>query len=99
MAKQRKYLHLAAPRGFCAGVDRAVRIVEVALEKFGAPVYVRHEIVHNRTVVDRLADIGAVFVAEAIFAKRPHSAGFGSAASCSLVQAARHRRNQQERRN
>ena len=64
MAKQRKYLHLAAPRGFCAGVDRAVRIVEVALEKFGAPVYVRHEIVHNRTVVDRLADRGAVFVAE-----------------------------------
>ena len=64
MAKQRKYLHLAAPRGFCAGVDRAVRIVGVALEKFGAPVYVRHEIVHNRTVVDRLADIGAVFVAE-----------------------------------
>ena len=64
MAKQRKYLHLAAPRGFCAGVDRAVRIVEVTLEKFGAPVYVRHEIVHNRTVVDRLADMGAVFVAE-----------------------------------
>ena len=64
MAKQRKYLHLAAPRGFCAGVDRAIRIVEVALEKFGAPVYVRHEIVHNRTVVDRLADMGAVFVAE-----------------------------------
>ena len=64
MVKQRKYLHLAAPRGFCAGVDRAVRIVEVALEKFGAPVYVRHEIVHNRTVVDRLADMGAVFVAE-----------------------------------
>ena len=64
MTKQRKYLHLAAPRGFCAGVDRAVRIVEVALEKFGAPVYVRHEIVHNRTVVDRLADMGAVFVAE-----------------------------------
>ena len=64
MAKQRKYLHLAAPRGFCAGVDRAVRIVEVALEKFGAPVYVRHEIVHNRTVVDRLADMGVVFVAE-----------------------------------
>lgn len=64
MAKQRKFLHLAAPRGFCAGVDRAVRIVQVALEKFGAPVYVRHEIVHNRTVVDQLADIGAVFVAE-----------------------------------
>ena len=64
MAKQRKYLHLAAPRGFCAGVDRAIRIVEVALEKFGAPVYVRHEIVHNRTVVDRLAGMGAVFVKE-----------------------------------
>ena len=64
MAKQRKFLHLAAPRGFCAGVDRAVQIVEVALAKFGAPVYVRHEIVHNRTVVDRLADMGAVFVAE-----------------------------------
>ena len=64
MTKQSKFLHLAAPRGFCAGVDRAVRIVEVALERFGAPVYVRHEIVHNRTVVDRLADMGAVFVAE-----------------------------------
>ena len=64
MAKQRKYLHLAAPRGFCAGVDRAVRIVEVALEKFGAPVYVRHEIVHNRTVVDRLAGMGVIFVKE-----------------------------------
>lgn len=55
-------IRLAAPRGFCAGVDRAVRIVEVALEKFGAPVYVRHEIVHNRHVVDRLAGMGAVFV-------------------------------------
>ncbi len=64
VAKDRKYLHLAAPRGFCAGVDRAVRIVEVALEKFGAPVYVRHEIVHNRTVVDGLAAKGAVFVRE-----------------------------------
>ena len=59
-----KFLHLAAPRGFCAGVDRAVRIVEVALEKFGAPVYVRHEIVHNRTVVDGLAAKGAIFVEE-----------------------------------
>ena len=64
VAKDRKYLHLAAPRGFCAGVDRAVRIVEVALEKFGAPVYVRHEIVHNRTVVDGLAAKGAIFVRE-----------------------------------
>ena len=64
MTKDRKFLHLAAPRGFCAGVDRAVRIVEVALEKFGAPVYVRHEIVHNKTVVDGLAAKGAVFVEE-----------------------------------
>jgi 4-hydroxy-3-methylbut-2-enyl diphosphate reductase len=64
VTKDRKFLHLAAPRGFCAGVDRAVRIVEVALEKFGAPVYVRHEIVHNRTVVDSLAAKGAVFVEE-----------------------------------
>lgn len=64
LQKDRKFLHLAAPRGFCAGVDRAVRIVEIALEKFGAPVYVRHEIVHNRTVVDGLAAKGAVFVEE-----------------------------------
>ena len=64
LQKDRKYLHLAAPRGFCAGVDRAVRIVEIALEKFDAPVYVRHEIVHNRTVVDGLAAKGAVFVEE-----------------------------------
>jgi len=53
---------IAAPRGFCAGVDRAIQIVELALERFGAPVYVRHEIVHNRFVVDRLRDLGAVFV-------------------------------------
>lgn len=59
-----KKLTIAAPRGFCAGVDRAVRIVEVALEKFGTPVYVRHEIVHNKTVVDGLAAQGAVFVDE-----------------------------------
>ncbi len=55
---------LAAPRGFCAGVDRAIRIVELALQKFGAPVYVRHEIVHNRHVVDDLKSKGAVFVEE-----------------------------------
>ena len=59
-----KVIRLAAPRGFCAGVDRAVQIVEVALEKFGAPVYVRHEIVHNKFVVDSLAAKGAVFVKE-----------------------------------
>ena len=55
---------LAAPRGFCAGVDRAIQIVEVALRKFGAPVYVRHEIVHNKYVVDSLKALGAVFVEE-----------------------------------
>ena len=55
---------LAAPRGFCAGVDRAIQIVEEALEKWGAPVYVRHEIVHNQHVVSRLEDMGAVFVEE-----------------------------------
>ena len=55
---------IAAPRGFCAGVDRAIQIVELALERFGAPVYVRHEIVHNRFVVDRLRDLGAIFVDE-----------------------------------
>ncbi|MFN3641359.1 MAG: 4-hydroxy-3-methylbut-2-enyl diphosphate reductase [Gemmobacter sp.] len=57
-------LYLAAPRGFCAGVDRAIKIVELALEKWGAPVYVRHEIVHNRYVVDDLRARGAVFVEE-----------------------------------
>jgi 4-hydroxy-3-methylbut-2-en-1-yl diphosphate reductase len=55
---------LCAPRGFCAGVDRAIQIVELALERFGAPVYVRHEIVHNRFVVERLRALGAVFVDE-----------------------------------
>ena len=55
---------LATPRGFCAGVDRAIQIVERAIEKYGAPVYVRHEIVHNRHVVDRLKGLGAVFVEE-----------------------------------
>jgi 4-hydroxy-3-methylbut-2-enyl diphosphate reductase len=57
-------IRLAAPRGFCAGVDRAIRIVELALERYGAPVYVRHEIVHNRFVVDGLKAKGAVFVEE-----------------------------------
>ncbi|MEL7045764.1 MAG: 4-hydroxy-3-methylbut-2-enyl diphosphate reductase, partial [Pseudomonadota bacterium] len=57
-------LLLAAPRGFCAGVDRAIKIVEMALEKWGAPVFVRHEIVHNRYVVDGLRAKGAVFVEE-----------------------------------
>ncbi|QTC93215.1 4-hydroxy-3-methylbut-2-enyl diphosphate reductase [Brevundimonas goettingensis] len=57
-------VRLATPRGFCAGVDRAIQIVERAIEKFGAPVYVRHEIVHNRHVVERLKAMGAVFVQE-----------------------------------
>ena len=57
-------LYLAAPRGFCAGVDRAIKIVELAIEKWGAPVYVRHEIVHNKYVVDALRARGAVFVEE-----------------------------------
>ncbi len=57
-------LLIAAPRGFCAGVDRAIRIVELAIEKFGTPVYVRHEIVHNRFVVDSLKAKGAIFVEE-----------------------------------
>jgi 4-hydroxy-3-methylbut-2-enyl diphosphate reductase len=57
-------LLIAAPRGFCAGVDRAIRIVELALERYGAPVYVRHEIVHNKFVVETLKAQGAVFVRE-----------------------------------
>ena len=64
MTKPPLTLHLAAPRGFCAGVDRAIRIVELALERWGAPVYVRHEIVHNAHVVDGLRARGAVFVEE-----------------------------------
>jgi 4-hydroxy-3-methylbut-2-en-1-yl diphosphate reductase len=64
MSKPPLTLFLAAPRGFCAGVDRAIKIVEMALHKWGAPVYVRHEIVHNRFVVDGLREKGAVFVEE-----------------------------------
>jgi len=66
MASSKPPLHvlIAAPRGFCAGVDRAIKIVELAIGRFGPPVYVRHEIVHNRFVVDRLRGLGAVFVKE-----------------------------------
>lgn len=64
MTKPQLNLYLAAPRGFCAGVDRAIKIVEMALEKWGAPVFVRHEIVHNKFVVDGLREKGAVFVEE-----------------------------------
>ena len=64
MTKPPLTLYLAAPRGFCAGVDRAIKIVEMAIAKWGAPVYVRHEIVHNKYVVDDLRAKGAVFVEE-----------------------------------
>ena len=64
MAKPHLKILLTSPRGFCAGVDRAIQIVEGALERFGAPVYVRHEIVHNRHVVENLEDKGAIFVEE-----------------------------------
>ncbi|MFW5655114.1 MAG: 4-hydroxy-3-methylbut-2-enyl diphosphate reductase [Roseicyclus sp.] len=64
MQKPPLTIYLAAPRGFCAGVDRAIKIVEMALERWGAPVFVRHEIVHNRFVVDDLKAKGAVFVEE-----------------------------------
>ena len=62
--RAKKTVLLAAPRGFCAGVDRAIQIVEKSIDKYGAPVYVRHEIVHNRHVVTRLEKLGAVFVDE-----------------------------------
>ena len=64
MSKPELNLFLAAPRGFCAGVDRAIKIVELALEKWGAPVFVRHEIVHNKFVVDDLCRKGAIFIEE-----------------------------------
>ena len=58
------YVRLANPRGFCAGVDRAIEIVNRVLDKFGSPVYVRHEVVHNKTVVEDLRRRGAIFVDE-----------------------------------
>ena len=63
MKKELK-IYLASPRGFCAGVKRAIEIVEKAIDKFGTPVYVRHEIVHNKQVVDELKEKGAIFVDE-----------------------------------
>jgi 4-hydroxy-3-methylbut-2-enyl diphosphate reductase len=64
MKNKEKKILLSAPRGFCAGVERAIEIVEKSIQKYGAPVYVRHEIVHNKYVVDNLKDKGAVFVEE-----------------------------------
>ena len=64
MARPPLKLYLAAPRGFCAGVDRAIKIVEMALDKWGPPVFVRHEIVHNKYVVEKLRERGAIFVEE-----------------------------------
>lgn len=64
MSNPQLTVYMAAPRGFCAGVDRAIKIVEMALEKWGKPVYVRHEIVHNRYVVDELKLKGAIFIKE-----------------------------------
>jgi len=64
IGKPKRHILLCAPRGFCAGVERAIQVVEEALERFGAPVYVRHEIVHNRYVVEELKRKGAIFVEE-----------------------------------
>ena len=64
MSRHKIKVLLAAPRGFCAGVDRAIEIVKKSINKFGAPVYVRHEIVHNKHVVESLKKIGAIFVEE-----------------------------------
>jgi len=64
MSNPQLTIYMAAPRGFCAGVDRAIQIVEMALEKWGKPVYVRHEIVHNKYVVDELKSKGAIFIKE-----------------------------------
>ena len=62
LLKPKLKLYLAAPRGFCAGVDRAIKMVELAIQKWGAPIYVRHEIVHNKFVVDQLRSKGAIFI-------------------------------------
>ena len=64
MSNPQLTVYMAAPRGFCAGVDRAIKIVEMALQKWGKPVYVRHEIVHNKYVVDELKSKGAIFIKE-----------------------------------
>ena len=72
---------LATPRGFCAGVERAIAIVERAIEKFGAPIYVRHEVVHNKFVCDNLREKGAVFIDD-LAAARSFSAPTASPKRC-----------------
>ena len=64
MISKELQIHLASPRGFCAGVERAIQIVKKSIQKFGAPIYVRHEIVHNKYVVENLKKIGAIFIEE-----------------------------------
>jgi 4-hydroxy-3-methylbut-2-enyl diphosphate reductase len=83
---------LANPRGFCAGVDRAIDIVERAIELFGAPIYVRHEVVHNRFVVDRLKGLGAVFVEELDEVPADATVIFSAHGVSKAVQAEAHRR-------
>ncbi|HGG06456.1 MAG TPA: 4-hydroxy-3-methylbut-2-enyl diphosphate reductase [Aliiroseovarius sp.] len=93
MTKPPLTLYLAAPRGFCAGVDRAIRIVELAIEKWGAPVYVRHEIVHNRFVVDGLKAKGAIFVEELDEAPSDRPVVFSAHGVAKSVPAEAERRN------
>ncbi len=93
MTKPPLHIHLAAPRGFCAGVDRAIKIVEMALMKWGAPVYVRHEIVHNKFVVDGLRDKGAVFVEELTECPDDRPVIFSAHGVAKVVPAEAERRN------
>ncbi|TCL00497.1 4-hydroxy-3-methylbut-2-enyl diphosphate reductase [Shimia isoporae] len=93
MSKPPLQIHLAAPRGFCAGVDRAIKIVEMALIKWGAPVYVRHEIVHNKFVVDGLRDKGAVFVEELDECPNDRPVIFSAHGVAKVVPAEAERRN------
>ncbi|MGH1463750.1 MAG: 4-hydroxy-3-methylbut-2-enyl diphosphate reductase [Cognatishimia sp.] len=93
MTKSPLTIYLAAPRGFCAGVDRAIKIVEMALQKWGAPVYVRHEIVHNKFVVDGLRDKGAIFVEELSDCPDDRPVIFSAHGVAKIVPAEAQRRN------
>lgn len=93
MTKAPLTIYLAAPRGFCAGVDRAIKIVEMALQKWGAPVYVRHEIVHNKFVVDGLRDKGAIFVEELSDCPDDRPVIFSAHGVAKIVPAEAERRN------